>query len=114
MKIRNGFVSNSSSSSFCILGITSEELIKNGLKLPEEIEESGDDYEYWYQYDKDFAVVYGIEDYYEQYVIGRSVEKLDENKTILESKKEIANLINEKFKVNITENDIDFRVDGGF
>ena len=47
MKIRNGYVSNSSSSSFCVLGITQSALLRKNPKMAEAFEnvpEFGRDY----------------------------------------------------------------------
>ena len=103
MKIRNGFVSNSSSSSFCILGIPLSDLGIEDLDSAIDIIDCHENLSY----------ESGIETYYEDYVIGINPECIDENKTIKETKQEIANMINESLNVNITPNEISFHTDGG-
>lgn len=117
MKIRTGFVSNSSSSSFCILGVTSSE-IENQIDVeklfnPNNEENWDDD---WYELSDKFGfdVDYGLDYYYEEHCIGLSVSKLDENIPIIEQKKVLAEKLNEKFGTKFEANDIGFMVDGGF
>lgn len=116
MKIRTGFVSNSSSSSFCILGVTSSE-IENQIDVEKLFnpnnEESWDDD--WYELSDKFGFdsYYGFDNYYEEHCIGLSVSKLDENIPIIEQKKVLAEKLNEKFGTKFEANDIDFMVDGG-
>lgn len=114
MKIRNGFVSNSSSSSFCILGTVINEdcLSKEMLKLWEESpyrvlgkELIGSDLSYHY----------GISNYEEnEVIIGVSAYNLEENKTIKQQKVEIAEKISKIFKKEIDISLIQFHIDGGY
>jgi len=57
MKKRTGFVSNSSSSSFCLLGVTSEDIMKVNTAFNDETD--------WYDFDEDdgLSVESGISDY---------------------------------------------------
>lgn len=85
MKIRNGFVSNSSSSSFCIIGAkldndTIDDIVKNNL-TPAELEE----WEYdQYQMLEDYLSVKGLTNFRDEYdtYIGVSIQGADKNKTI--------------------------------
>lgn len=116
MKIRNGFVSNSSSSSFCILGVTSGEIAERidveKLFNKDNEEDWNED---WCEIADEFGfdVEIGLENYYEEYCIGIDVDKLDQTIPIIEQKKELAEKLNEKFGTVFTENDIGFMVDGG-
>ena len=98
MKIRNGFVSNSSSSSFCILGVDVGR--KFDFDKLDELEEIGlDSHEGYGDYD---------------IVLGVSVGRLNETKTILQLKEEIANKITEATGLQILPKDVDFCTDGGY
>lgn len=116
MKVRTGFVSNSSSSSFCILGVTSGDIAEqiDIEKLFNPNDENDWDEE-WYDRANNFGfdVDRGIENYYEDYCIGVDIDKLDQTIPIIEQKKELAEKLNEKFGTVFTENDIGFMVDGG-
>jgi hypothetical protein len=104
MKVRHGFVSNSSSTSFCILGVCAssiEGLNTEQVDLYDLLEDSELDYQC------------GIEDYYDDFVIGISPSSLDENLTIKQSKERIADLINKKFGTEFTSEKITFHTDGG-
>lgn len=113
MKVRLGFVSNSSSSSFSYLGITFNDL-KDKIK-----EEFKDDYDFleekvgWESKDTFISYESGIDNYYDDYVVGVSVDNLKEDETILEAKTKIANEINKVLGTDITAKDISFHTDGG-
>lgn len=105
MKIRTGFVSNSSSSSFCILGVA--------LTLDQEYEDMLEELEEKIE-NTNLQFSLGLEDYYEMIIVGLNPRALDENKTILQHKKEISEEINKAFDSNYSEKDIEFHIDGGF
>ena len=109
MKIRKGFVSNSSSSSFCILGAVITDLIK--------LEEGGEEYDDFLDRKlKDTGLDYaeGIGDYCGQLIVGVSPDKLDENLTIKKHKKNIHQQIVKVFNVSKEKVDVAFHTDGGY
>ena len=109
MKIRTGFVSNSSSSSFCIVGVIAN---KTNFSIPE-TEDIFDFLErHIDHYKNNLTVKYGIENYCDNILVGTPITKIDENKTIAEFKKEIfENLKNVGFKGNLS--DVKICIDGG-
>lgn len=116
MKKRMGFVSNSSSSSFCILGVSfdSDGEIVNlwNSKHPED--HVGKSYEL--EYDRkleDLVIQTGIEGYYGMYIVGKYVTHLDYDRTITEQRKEIAEKMNSILGLSLTEKEIYFHIDGG-
>jgi len=95
MKIRNGFVSNSSSSSFCILGVQMKNTDKKsyipGLKMEE-----------------------GIYDYCEDEVFkGLYPWDIGDNETILQAKERILKILKENGIERKLE-DIRWFIDGGY
>jgi len=102
MIIRNGFVSNSSSTSFCILGMVygSKSDFKNKESLLE---------------DSDFTIEYGLGSYSDDDVfVGVSVDDLDQDKTITQHKIEIASKLSKILNEDISMNKIYFIIDGGY
>jgi len=106
MKKRLGFVSNSSSSSFCILGVTTDKIDK-AVSLVD-----GTDY--------DDRCVNGLR--YERWIaeyegggaIGISPHKMDDDLTVAKNKEVVANKINDCFNTSFTKDDMSFIVDGGY
>lgn len=109
MKIRTGFVSNSSSSSFCIVGVIAN---KTNFSIPE-TEDIFDFLEgHIDHYENNLTVKYGIENYRDDILVGTPITAIDENKTIAEFKKEtFDNLKKVGFKGNLT--DVKICIDGG-
>lgn len=105
MKIRHCFVSNSSSSSFCILGVSSDgswsEVHGKFNGLPR---------------------AYNIESFFDEgedgYAIGLEVAHLDngdfENRTILDIKSEIAEKLSAVSGESYSAKDVKFYHDGGY
>ena len=116
MKIRLGYVSNSSSSSFCIMGITESSLLEKNPKLAEAFDNG--EYEdieeclgiNWIN--DEITVENGIAQYYDDKVIGLDVEKMNDNETLLDFKNRVLNFFKNK-NLNIDIEDINWRVDGG-
>lgn len=109
MKIRTGFVSNSSSSSFCIVGVIAN---KTNFSIPE-TEGILDFLEGQINlYENNLTVKYGIDNYCDNILVGTPITEIDENKTIAEFKKEIFdNLKKVGFKGNLA--DVKICIDGG-
>lgn len=107
MKIRTGFVGNSSSSSFCILG-----KIYNEKKLENMINSTVG---YFIHNNKlDLSYEYGVEEYdADDIIIGVPVDELQEDISILENKQKIVDRLS-FFDKQANINDIYFYVDGGY
>ena len=119
MKIRTGFVSNSSSSSFCILGINLEEAeiiekFKNNKDEDESESEDCSAYDLLYEaLTKDIGLNYqkGLEGYC-GYVIGMSPYKMEEEETLTQFKARICACF-KKINMDVAPEDLSWCVDGG-
>ena len=126
MKIRSDFVSNSSSSSFMLVGhsFDNDELIKiaeyNKLmpEYPEE-HENPENYEEWERWEiiealeKRFPSLdfkYGIENFYDEVCIGMEYDKMKDSETKKDFEKRIADRLKELTGQNKS---VECLVDGG-
>lgn len=125
MKIRTDFVSNSSSSSFMLIGAYfNDEEIKNAwIKLhPKDAEKYNEDSE---KYDEDYCtgdIAYdlaaelglryerGIDNYYGKHCIGLTYHKMDANETKTQFEKRIIDKLNTAFDIG----NVYCIVDGGY
>ena len=120
MKIRNGFISNSSSSSFCILGIKySKYELENRFNA-----------KYFFKYEdwigvsermcasSDFTWYQGMSEISEDdIIIGKELyilERKYEDKTIPQMKENIAKEMSKKWDVEIKPSDIHFYIDSSY
>jgi len=103
MKIRNGFVSNSSTASFCIVGVSSDDIINKITEADNMFKEAYLDYGvfktenmgyYGYGNDVEYA--------------GLWAEKLLKDKTIPEAKDWFQNYVYDKFEIHVDKDDIEF------
>ena len=94
MKIRNRFVSNSSSSSFCILGVTIDRDIKEKIESDRTIK---------------LDIQYGIDTYLGEYIAGLPPVDMKDDETLAQFKTRIQTELN---KVGVTGK-VGWMIEGG-
>ena len=106
MKIRQGFVSNSSSQSFCIYG-AAPSFEDMEMFLPEEIDKTDENWKYeidWNEHEGKICEVFGKEfsfyfDYEcDDFYIGRSLETLKDDETGKQFRESVEKKCEEVFK----------------
>ena len=114
MKIRTGFVSNSSSSSFCIVGISVQDgELSDLFDVGEECYEFEDYYKFAYKCLKDLDEHYGIYDYADSMIVGKKITRMKGDQTLNDFKKEIFEQLKQAgYKGNLDS--IGIFIDGGF
>lgn len=112
MKLRLGFVSNSSSSSFCIIGTTNKKVISLCLEKDNIDWTNLEDTDYGYGELKTKKLnYYGTYEDNLPYYVGLEAEKLLENKTLPEAIEYTLNYFKENYTDNIKKSDIEFCYD---
>ena len=104
MKIRLSFVSNSSSSSFCLLGIY----------LPENFSE--DDFDDILDNKAFQTILYienGIYNYYDHKIIGVTPDRMKDDETLAQFKERICKEF-KKFDLDVKPNELKWFIDGGY
>lgn len=110
MKIRNSFVSNSSSRSFCILGVQMNSYDnRKQLKAFPNYECSLQEFGEFFARQTGLDVGFYLRCYASSNVYGVSVFKLPEDKTILENREEVLKILSAYFK-GLTLDDVKFFV----
>ena len=115
MKIRNGFVSNSSSSSFCILGIQYKGYGADEKFETNEYVEKFEELSAKCYSDKEcvLTIQYGIEEYYEGLLAGAYPGAMKDDETLKEFKQRIVADF-KKYDIEVEMNDLEWHTDGGY
>ena len=107
MKIRTGFVSNSSTTSFCIIGVDNEAIVDKLLQA------CGYDNE-WYHQSKSFGAAeadsltfYG--DYNKPYWAGLDADTLLVDKTLPQAREWFIKYVQDKLNITLSQGDVRLR-----
>lgn len=111
MKIRNGFVSNSSSSSFLIFGKSFDgvNFLKNNEKVKEMIDDDEDIYEIMesvFPWSSKKVIEYHMMEYDDTIYVGQSWDKVKDDETGLQFKQRTVDEINNICGTNYTIEDL--------
>ena len=117
MKTRMGYVSNSSSSSFCIVGV-----VADSYNLAEQFdgydEEKYGDGAYDFLEEKCGNKLYfehGLENYSEeQWIVGMSIENMQDDQTLGDFKKAVFDLLKKSGWKGDDPNEVKIHIDGGY
>jgi len=107
MKVRTGFVSNSSTSSFCLLGIS----IGSDSERYEEINTAIG--KKWGYKDNPITARGGLEDYDSDHLVGAWPHKMKDNETLWEFKSRICSAMKE-VGLDANPDQLEWLVDGGY
>ena len=116
MKTRMGYVSNSSSSSFCIVGV-----VADSYNLAEQFD-GYDEEKYDGAYDfleekcnGDLCFENGLGDYSEeQWIVGKSIESMQDDQTLGDFKKAVFDLLKKSGWKGDDLNEVKIHIDGGY
>ena len=102
MKIRNKFVSNSSSSSFCIMGVS----VSN--ETYEKVDAA------WTDKNRFLDAQCSISDGGDEVYIGAYPYRMKEDETLSQFKQRIVDEAKNKFDIDIEKNELGWIIDGGY
>lgn len=116
MKIRDGFVTNSSSTSYCIVGVQDKDRV---TEIMDAIERIGPTLstlpkKSWYDIE-DYAHALGLEiarDEYDNEMVGFDAERMLQDKSIVQATNQLVTLIKDILGINVVARDVSFLYGG--